>query len=142
MQNGIRTGNQPAPYRPSAPEMPKKSRKMSPGASGLGPPTKSPKSPEEVQKHPPNTFWTLSGDFPDGPRNFLETFSGRLAGGIFETFSAFRARRARETPLRGGLVPKIRIKNILICGLGWLGGVFLLVAFPRAPTFELHELYS
>ena len=42
-------------------------------------------------------------------------------GDIFETFSAFRARRARETSVRGGLVPKSRclaaeIDSLLSCG--------------------------
>ena len=37
---------------------------------------------------------------------------GLGAGGPeFETFSAFRARRARETSVRGGLVPNVRGTN-------------------------------
>ena len=42
----------------------------------------------------PETFWRLSGlPGPEAP------------GDVFETFSAFRARRARESSVRGGLVP-------------------------------------
>ena len=42
----------------------------------------------------PGTFWRLFGvPGPEAP------------GDIFETFLGFRARRARETSVRGGLVP-------------------------------------
>ena len=69
---------------------------------GLRPrdPKKSPQSPGALQKHSPDTFRRLSGDFSDCHRDFLETFWAR------ETFSGlfrdFPARRARETSVRGG----------------------------------------
>ena len=86
---------------------------MSARASGLGPREKNPKSLEHGQKHSPDTFRRVSGDFPDCPRDFWRLFQGprsEAQGDILETFSAFRARRARESPVtvRGGLVPNCR----------------------------------
>ena len=65
---------------------------MSPGASGPG----TPKSLQKVSGTVRKTLSALSGDFPDCSRDFLETFS-RLSWHC-------RARRARETSVRGGLV--------------------------------------
>ena len=73
----------------------------------MSPPAKLSKKSGTLQKHSPDTFQRLSGDFPDCPRDFFETFGGP-AGDIFETLSAFRARSARETSVRGGLVPYLR----------------------------------
>ena len=64
----------------SGPEMPKSLEIVSWGLRP-GTPKKSPKSSENIQKHSPDTFRRFSGDFPDCPRHFLETFSGPLAGG-------------------------------------------------------------
>ena len=85
--------------------------KMSPRASG-------PRTPKSLQKglgDSPGSLWRVSGKCLES--FFLEcsgTFSDFLGvrgpeapGDIFsETFSAFRGRRARETSVRGGLVPK------------------------------------
>ena len=52
-------------------------------------------------------------------RTFWRLFGGsglEAPGDIFETFSAFRAQRARETPVRVGLVPKPRDMNAFLCG--------------------------
>ena len=61
------------------------------------------------------TLSTLSGESPETSQTVPETFwrlfgvpGTEAPGDIFETFSAFRARRARETSVRGGLVPKVR----------------------------------
>ena len=66
--------------------MPKKSRKCLPGPRD---PKKSPESPGTLQKHSPDTFRRLSGDFPDCPRDFLETFWGPGAGGPGRHFRDF-----------------------------------------------------
>ena len=87
---------------PFGPEMPKKSRKCLPGPPGPRKVSKkSRESPESLRKvlkesfrTVPETFWRLFGvPGPEAP------------GDIFETFLASRARRARETSVRGGLVP-------------------------------------
>ena len=78
---------------------PKKVSKKSRGQSG--------KSPESLRKVSGECFWTVPGTFwrlfgvpgPEAP------------GDIFETFLGFRARRARETSVRGGLVPNKRPLN-------------------------------
>ena len=60
----------------------------------------------EVSGESPESVWRV---FLDCPRDFLETFWGPGAGGPgrhFWDFLGFRARRARETSVRGGLVPK------------------------------------
>ena len=87
----------------------KKVSKMSPGASGPG----TPKSLKKVS----GTVREVSGESRESVwRVFLE-YSGTFwrlfgvpgpeaPGDIFETFSASRARRARETSVRGGLAPK------------------------------------
>ena len=65
--------------------------KMSPGASGPG----AQKSLQKVS----GTVWDVCLESVlDCPRNLARP---EAPGDIFETFSAFRARRARETPLRG-----------------------------------------
>ena len=183
---------------------------MSPGASGPGPPKKSPKSPGTVKKHSPETFRRLSVDFPDlSPRlsvgvsetgsaktgsaidvriddagsilkfrigfslwffavasqlrpslvvvleasrqsilkfriGFLSLIGGRLPypclptpfpilrfwrlsgilwpeapADIFETCSAFPAQRARETPVRGGLVPNTKLTFLTLFKPPW-----------------------
>ena len=76
-------GNQPAPYRGlSGPPGPKCRKSLENLSQGLRPgtPKKSPKSPEKVQKHSPDTFGRLSpglfGDFFGSPdRRPRETFS-------------------------------------------------------------------
>ena len=118
-QNNLRDvhfmlGNQPAPYRglsrPPGPKCRKSLENVSRGLRPRGPPKSLQNSPGTLQKkHSP-----LSGDSPETCRTVPETFL-RLFGGpgpeaprdIFETFSAFRARRARETSVRGGLVPRL-----------------------------------
>ena len=105
-------GNQPAPYRglsgPPGPKSPKKSRKCLPGPPAPGPQKVSKKSRGQSK----NTLQTLSGDSPETSRTVPETFlrlfgvpGPEAPGDIFETFLGFRARRARETSVRGGLVP-------------------------------------
>ena len=81
---------------------------MSPGAGAPAPQKVSKKVPERSK----NTLQTLSGDSPETSRTVPDTFSrlfgvlGQEApGDFFKTLSAFRARRARETSVRGGLVP-------------------------------------
>ena len=89
--------------------------KMSPGAGGPGTPKSlkkvsgtvrevSGESPESVWRvflECSGTFWTLLGvPGPEAP------------GDIFETLWAFRARRARETSVRGGLVPKANVHSV------------------------------
>ena len=72
-------GNQPAPYRGlSGPPGPKSQKSLENVSRGLRPrdPKKSPKSPRTLQKHSPDTFRRLSGDFPHCPRDFFETFWG------------------------------------------------------------------
>ena len=88
--------------------------KMSLGASG----PRTPKSLQKVPEHSKNSLQTLSGDSPETSRTVPETFL-RLFGvpgpeaprDIFETLSAFRARKARETSVRGGLVPNRSIQK-------------------------------
>ena len=80
---------------------------MSPGASGPG----TPKSLQKVS----GTAWEVSGKcrkslFGLFPRLFgdISGFRGqRPQETFFETLSAFRARRARKTSVRGGLVPNL-----------------------------------
>ena len=90
----------------------KRVSKMSPGAPG-------PETPKSLKKVS-GTVRQVSGESPESVwRVFLEcsgTFwrlfgapGPEAPGDIFETFSAFRARRARETSVRGGLVPKSRL---------------------------------
>ena len=85
--------------------------KMSSGGSGFGTPKSFQKVLGTDRKHSSVTFRRLSEDFPDCPRDFLETCRGSGAGApgppgdIFQIFLAFRAQRARETPVRGGLAP-------------------------------------
>ena len=81
---------------------PQKVSKKSRGQSG--------KSPESLRKVSGECFWTVPGTFwrlfgvpgPEAP------------GDIFETFLGFRARRARETSVRGGLVPKILVGTLIV----------------------------
>ena len=96
-------GNRPAPYRGLSASRPKCRKSLENVSWGLRPqdPKKSPKSPGTLQKHSPNTFRRLSGDFPDCPRDFFETFCGpgpEAPRDIFETLSAFRVGRP-ERPL-------------------------------------------
>ena len=78
--------------------------KIFPGASGPGNPEKSPKSlgnsPKSLQRVSKESFRTV-------PETFWRLFGvpgTEAPGDIFETYSAFRARRARETSVRGGRV--------------------------------------
>ena len=74
-----RLGNQPAPHRGLSGTPGLKCRKSLENVSrGLWPgtPRKSPRSLGTVPKILSNTFRRLSGDFPDCPRDFLETFLG------------------------------------------------------------------
>ena len=93
--------NQPAPYKglsgPLGPKCRKSLENVS-GASGPGTPKGVQKVSGTIRKDSFDSFRRLSGDIP-ALRN------------IFETFSAFRARRARETSVRGGLVrnPTVRL---------------------------------
>ena len=99
-----REGNQPAPYRGlSGPLSPKCRKSLENVCQGLRPwgPQKSPK----VWDSQKNTLQTLFGDSPETSQTVPETFVAGGPGDIFEIFSAFRARRARETLARGGLVP-------------------------------------
>ena len=98
-------GSRPAPYRgllcPRGPERPKKSRKCLEGPPGPGTPKKAQKSLGTIRKVSESLFGVF--------REFFETFWGSRARRPRErfsrTFSAFRAPRARETSVRGGLVP-------------------------------------
>ena len=63
--------------------------KMSPGASGPG----TPKSLQKVSGQSEKSPESVERVFSDCSRDFLEAFRD-----IFETFSAFRARRARKSP--------------------------------------------
>ena len=117
--------NQPAPYRGLAgPSGPKCRKSLENVSRGLWPrnPEKSPKVL--------GTVWQVSGESPesvkrvflDCSRDFLETFRGSRAGGPgrhFRDFSAFRARRARETSVRGGA-----------------GSQHLACAFTHCPEFK------
>ena len=49
--------------------------------------------------------------FQTVPETFWRLFAVPGPGDILETFSAFRAQRARETSVRGGLVPKKSYEN-------------------------------
>ena len=87
---------------------PEKVWKKSPGASGLGPPRESGKKSRK------SLFGTFSRLFPDS-RDFFQTFfrlSGALGpeapGDFFQTFSGFRAWRARETPVNGQRAPNFK----------------------------------
>ena len=77
----------------------------SPGPSGPGIPKESQKSP----KQPRNSLRSLKTVYFETPETVSRLFRtlfgprGRKApGDSFETLSGFRARRARETPVRGG----------------------------------------
>ena len=102
----LRSLLKPKPCEPSdelqeslGPEIPKKSEKKSPGASGPG----VPKSLEKVSKKSrTDTFEALSRLF-ELFRDFFQTFGDPGARGpgrlFFGLFWGFRARRARETPV-------------------------------------------
>ena len=107
--------NQPAHYRgllgPSGPKC-----RKSLETRGLRPrnPEKSPKSlgnsPESLRRVSKESFRTV-------PETFCRLFGvpgPEAPGDIFETFSAFRARRARETSVRGGLVRKTTTTKIAL----------------------------
>ena len=109
----VRVGNQPAPYRGlSGPSGPKCRKSLENVSEAPGPRKVSKKSREQSEK----TLSTLFGDSPETSQTVPETFwrlfgvpGPEAPGDIFETFLAFRARRARETSVRGGLVPKVRV---------------------------------
>ena len=88
-KNALKIWEQARPLQrslgPSGPKMPKESRKCLPGPPARDP-KKSPKSPGTLQKHSPDTFRRLSGDFRDCPRDFFETFWGPGAGGAGRHF--------------------------------------------------------
>ena len=101
-------GNQPAPYRGlSGPPGPKSQSRLENVSRGL-----RPRDPQKSQKSlgdRPGSLRRVSGKclesvFGLSP-GLLETFWAPAPGDIFETFLGFRARRARETSVRGGLVP-------------------------------------
>ena len=83
-----------------------------------GPKCLTPKSLKKVS----GTVWQVSGRCLESVfgvfRDFLETFWVPGPGDIFETFWAFRARRAQETSVRGGLVPKhlVQMKRLQLEG--------------------------
>ena len=88
-------------FGPSGPEMQKESRKCLPGPPAPEPQKVSKKSRGQSRKSPESlrlqSVWRV---FLECSGTFLETFWGAGApapGDIFETLSAFRARRARET---------------------------------------------
>ena len=99
--NVPRIGNQPAPYRGlSGPPGPKCRKSLENVSRDLRPraPKKSPKSPGTLQKHSPDTFRRLSGDLPDCPRDFFETFGGLGAGGLGRHFRDFFGISGAEGP--------------------------------------------
>ena len=86
----------------------KTSRKCLPGPPAPGPQTVSKKSqntPKTLSRHFPETLRRLPALSPRLFRDFLGVPGPEAPGDIFETFLGFRARRARETSVRGGLVP-------------------------------------
>ena len=94
--------------QPSGPETPRKSEKSLPGP----PAPRGPQSLEKVSKKSFRglfeTFSRLSRLF----RDFFQTLGGPsqakgppTPGDCFQTFSGFRARGARETPVNGQWVP-------------------------------------
>ena len=103
----------PAPYRgsvgPFGPEMPKSLKNVSRGLRP-GAPKKSPKSfgdsPKTLSRHFPETLRRL----PTLSRDFLETFSGPLAGGPGRHFRDFFSISGPKA-VRGGLVPKTQIQT-------------------------------
>ena len=99
---------------PSGPGIPKKSQKESPGAF-------RPRGPKSVR----NSLETVSGvsktvyfEAPETVSRLFRTLFGRRGrkapGDSFETLLGFRARRARETPVRGGRGCK-RCEKIALC---------------------------
>ena len=78
------------------------------------------KSAKILGNSPKKTLSALPGDSPETSQTVSETF-WKLFGvpgpeaprDIFATFSAFRARRARETSLRGGLSQIVGCKRAL-----------------------------
>ena len=114
-------GNQPHPLQrspgPSWPETPKKSPKCLPGPPAPTPPKdskKSRESPASLRRVSGKCLESIFGVF----RDFLETFWGlgpEAPRDIFETFSAFRARTARETSVRCGLVPFPFFLDFITC---------------------------
>ena len=99
----LELGTRQRSLEPFGPEMSKKSRRRRPRN-----PEKSPESlgntPKRLFRHFPETIQRLPRVFPRlfGVVGVLRQEAPR---DIFEIFSAFRARRARETSVRGGLVP-------------------------------------
>ena len=90
------------------PEMLKESRKCLPGPPAPEPGKVSKKSWGQSE----HTLLILSGDSMQTSWTVPETFwrlfgvlGPEAPGDIFKTLSGFRARNARETPVRGGLVP-------------------------------------
>ena len=72
-----------------------------------------PRNPEKSREQSEKTLSTISGDSPETSQIVPETFwrvfgfpGPEALGDILETFSAFRARRARETSVRGRLAGK------------------------------------
>ena len=91
---------------PSGSEMPKKSRKCLLGPAARDPEKVSKKSRGQSK----NTLQTLSGDSPKTSQTVPKTFR-RLFGGPGPGGPALRAQRARETPVRRGLVPKPKLQK-------------------------------
>ena len=94
---------------------------MSPGASGLRAPPESGKSLEKVSKRSRKDFFETFSRLSGGPRP-------EAPGDVFQTFSGFRARRARETPCKwptrsqGSVwaenpTSKMSIRSCLLAGL-------------------------
>ena len=98
----------PAPYRripgPSGPESRKSLRKSLPGPSGPGVQKVSETVSEESPK---KTVLRLRRLFRDCFGHLLDPGAGRPRETLSQTLWGFRARRARETPLRGGRHPKV-----------------------------------
>ena len=104
----IGVANQPAPYRGLS--GPKSLENVSRGLQPRNPEKVSKKSREQSGKSPESLRKVSTESFRTVPETFWRLFgvSGPEApGGIFETLEASRARRARETSIRGGLVRKI-----------------------------------
>ena len=83
------------------PGIPKESRKSLPGPSGPG----SKKCPKQSR----SSLRSLNIDYFETPETVLRLFRTLFGprglpapGDSFETLSGFRARRVRETPVRGG----------------------------------------
>ena len=110
MQNPIKSSPLQESPGPSGPGILKQSQKSLPGPSGPG----VPKCPKQSQNSL-RSLKTVYCETPETVSRLFRTLFGRRGrkgpGDSFETVSGFWARRARETPVRGGRGCNLSVQN-------------------------------